>query len=401
MKKILLFFVILFLFQDVVFGAEITSKEQLNQQGITIGVSQGSVIENFIKREFPKASIAYFTDGGVLGYQAVAAGKIDAYIADWRQMELSIEGGFSGVHLLDDAMNETMKTAVGISQVSKIPDLEKKINEFLSELRENGTLDEMYQRWVVDGNEQMPEIELDDDPEYHLIVGTAGIVPPYSYYKGTELNGHDIELAYRFAAWLDADLEFKVIDFTGLIPAAMSGKIDCIISDLQVSDERQENFTFSAPVMEERVGIMVHGDAPQVPNEQKKVSADYMPYDGKRIGVVTGSTGAPAVEANLPNAKISYFDSVPDMLTALQAQKVDAIAATQSILNFVRMEGENITVTDEHLISNEIAALFPKNEKGQKLEAQYSEFVRKLWDDGTMNEIDAIWFGKDDSKKSV
>ena len=396
MKKIFLL-LILFLFPGVVSGVEITSKEQLNQPGITIGISQGSVTEEIVKRELPEASLAYFTDGGATGYNAVAIGKIDAYVADLRQMEMSIESGLQGVHLLDETMDEKLQTAIGISEVSQIPDLKGKINKFISELRENGTLDEMYQRWVVDGNEQMPEIELDDDPEYHLVVGTAGIVPPYAYYKGSELYGHDIELAYRFAAWLDADLEFKVIDFTGLIPAAMSGKIDCIFSDLQVSKERQENFTFSDAVMEEQLGIMVRGDAPQVP----KVSADYKPYDGKRIGVVTGSTGGPAVEANLPNAKISYFDSVPDMLTALQAQKVDAIAATQSILNFVRMEGENITLTDDFLLPVEIAALFPKNEKGQKLNAQYSEFVRKLWDDGTIDEIDSIWFGEDESKKTI
>ena len=382
-------------------AADITSKEQLNQPGITIGVSQGSVIEYFIKREFPNASIAYYTDGGVLGYQAVAAGKIDAYIADLRQMEMSIEGGFSGVHLLSETMNETLKIAVGISQVSKIPNLEEKINEFLSELREDGTLNEMFQRWVIDENEQMPEIELDEDPEYHLVVGTAGIVPPYSYYKDTKLNGHDIELAYRFAEWLDADLEFKVIDFTGLIPAAMSGKIDCIMSDLQASEERQENFTFSTPVMEERVGIMVRGDAQLVPKVQDKEEPDYVRYDGKRIGVVTGSTGGPAVEEKLPNAKITYFESVPDMLTALKAQKADAIAATESILKFARMEGENINLTKDHIISTEIAALFPKTEKGQKLEAQYSEFVKKLWNDGTINEINSIWFGEDDSKKTV
>ena len=136
--------------------------------------------------------------------------------------------------------------------------------------------------------------------------------------------------------------------------------------------------------------------------EEKQINDPvYAQYDGKRIGVVTGSTGGPAVEEKLPNAKISYFDSVPDLLTALRSQKVDAIAATESILKFAQMEGENISVTDDHFISTEIAALFPKTEKGQKLEAQYSEFVKKLWDDGTIDEINSIWFGEDESKKTV
>ena len=400
MKKLLLF-LLLFLFPGIVCAADITSKEQLNQRGITIGVSQGSVIENFIKREFPNASIAYYTDGGVLGYQAVAAGKIDAYVADLRQMEMSLEGGFSGAHLLDETMNETLKTAIGISEVSKIPDLEKRINEFLSELRDNGTLNEMFQRWVIDGNEQMPEIELDEDPEYHLVVGTAGMVPPYSYYKDTKLNGHDIELAYRLADWLDADVEFKVIDFTGLVPAAKSGKIDCIISDLQVSEERQENFTFSTPVMEERVGIMVRGDAPKVPELNMGSTADFSVLDGKTIGVITGFFGDQEVKKALPNAKIFYFVNKADMLSALKAGKIDALLWDDAIFRYLRMEGEPLAAFSDPLMPINNAALFPKSEKGLALEAQYSEFVKKLWDDGTIDTINAVWFGSDESQKTV
>ena len=62
------------------------------------------------------------------------------------------------------------------------------------------TLDDMFKRWVVDGSETLPDIPLPENPELHLTVGTSGIVPPYSYYVGKELNGYDIELACRFAA---------------------------------------------------------------------------------------------------------------------------------------------------------------------------------------------------------
>ncbi|MBR3741261.1 MAG: hypothetical protein IKN04_12540 [Clostridia bacterium] len=70
--------------------------------------------------------------------------RIFAY--DRRQMELSIENGQTGVHLLEETLNETMKVAVGISPVSKIPDLTGKINRFIAELRADGTLDDMLPR---------------------------------------------------------------------------------------------------------------------------------------------------------------------------------------------------------------------------------------------------------------
>ena len=64
----------------------------------------------------------------------------------------------------------------------------------------------------MDDDATMPAIDMPTDPQYHLTVGTSGIVPPFSYYVGETLNGFDIEMAYRFAAWLNADLEFKVYD---------------------------------------------------------------------------------------------------------------------------------------------------------------------------------------------
>ena len=242
---------------------EITSKDQLNRRGIRIGYSQGSIIDNLIKKELPHASVIPYTDL-FLGYQAVADGKLDAFVYDRRQMEISSDNGQQGVRLLDETLEEGLKIAVGISAVSEIPDLEDKVNGFIEDIREDGTLDEMYKRWVMDENEQLPEILLAEDPEYHLTVGTTGTVPPYSYYKDNALNGFDIELAYRFAAWLGADPEFDVYDYGSIIPAAAAGKIDCIMANLQVNDARRENMIFSDVLFEEREGIMVQDSSAAV-----------------------------------------------------------------------------------------------------------------------------------------
>lgn len=236
----------------------ITTKDDLNHEWMRIGVGEGSTAEQIVEKELPKAKRMYMNH--VDGYQSVAQGKIDAYIYERDQMELAIEGGRSGVRLLDENMDETIHVAVGISPGSHIEDLEGKMNTFINELKAEGTLDDMHRRWVTHGDETFPDIRLPDDPQYHITVGTTGIVPPYSYYKDSKLTGYDIELAYRFAEWLGADLEFKVYDYGGVVAAAATGDVDCVMAELNVTPERAESLVFSVDLFDEPVGIMVRDD---------------------------------------------------------------------------------------------------------------------------------------------
>ena len=96
------------------------SKADLNQSERRIGISQGSAAEAAVASEFPEAAIVYYTDN-LLGYTAVAQGKLDAFVFDQVQMQLTIDNGLTGVHLLPEVMDETVKIAVGYSDVSAIP----------------------------------------------------------------------------------------------------------------------------------------------------------------------------------------------------------------------------------------------------------------------------------------
>ena len=103
----------------------------------------------------------------------------------------------------------------------------------------------------------MPDIPPAENPSFTLRVGTTGSVMPYSYYVGTELAGYDIELAHRFAAWLGAKPEFAVFDFGGIVPEAEAGRIDCIMSNLFYSEERNEGIPFSDVLFEVEITAMV------------------------------------------------------------------------------------------------------------------------------------------------
>ncbi len=233
----------------------------LNAPDIKLGLPLVSAADIAVAEQLPLAQVVHYKDV-LLGYMDVASGRIDAFIYDEVQMKLSLEHGVQGVRMLENEyMDRKLKVCMGISPVSHIPDLEKQANTFLAELHENGTIDDMLRRWVWDAERTMSEIELPSDPTYHLVVGTSGIAMPFSYYEGEALTGMDIEMAYRFASWLGADLEFQIYDYDAIVPAALSGKVDIILANLQYTDERVESgLIFSEEIYEGRNAILVRDD---------------------------------------------------------------------------------------------------------------------------------------------
>ena len=240
--------------------AAITRLEQLGEPGRKIGVGIGTGEDVAVRAAFPDAQIE-LCNNEYMGYTALTDGKLDAFAYGKLQMELAIRNGLTGVTVLDGTIGEGNRVAVGLSPRSRIPDLKEKINAFIAEKQAAGTLDDMYNRWVVLNDETMPDIKLPANPDVHLRVGTTGLVPPYTYYVGPELCGYDIELARRFAAWLGADLEFMVYDYTGIIAAAQSGDVDCIMSELFVTPERAEAIPFSDTLFTLELGVMVRDTA--------------------------------------------------------------------------------------------------------------------------------------------
>ena len=62
---------------------------------------------------------------------------------------------------------------------------------------------------------------------------------PFSFVDGSqEIVGFDIELAKYIARHLGMQLEIVDMDFGGLIPALIAGKVDLIGACITITDER-------------------------------------------------------------------------------------------------------------------------------------------------------------------
>ncbi|MEG1947442.1 MAG: ABC transporter substrate-binding protein/permease [Lachnospiraceae bacterium] len=237
----------------------------MNDAVYTIGVGTGTTAVNAVETALPKAKTKY-CNSLPDAYLAVQQGKVDAIAFDQYLLDFAIANGLTGVKVLPDNVGVSDDVAIGISRKSGIPDLQQKINDCLAALEADGTLDDMFQRWVMNAADTMPDIPKAEYPTITLKVGTSGTMQPFSYYKGNELTGYDLELSARLALFLNANLEIKVYDYAGFASAAEAGSIDCILAYLNATPERREMMDFSTPLYQTHTALLVRdGDAAASP----------------------------------------------------------------------------------------------------------------------------------------
>ena len=233
-----------------------SSVEELKVPGKKIGVLTSTSAMFQVEKELPDAEIYQYSDA-FSAYNAVAKGMLDAFVYDRKQLELALENGVKGVVILDENLGEDAEVVIGLPKEPAVPDLKKRINEFLAEIKSSGVNDDALKRWTVDRNYEMPDIPKAENPSFTLRVGTTGIVEPYSFYKDNELTGYDIEMSKRLAAYLNADVEFKIYDYTSIVMALQSGDIDCVLANLHKTNERAEVIDFSDPMFVLQDAVLV------------------------------------------------------------------------------------------------------------------------------------------------
>lgn len=376
---------------------QITSLEQLNHKSYSVGADEGSAGMFDAEAYLPEAELLLYSSS-VTGYAAVQQGELDAYAYDRIMMEFAISNGLEGVRLLDGSLGEGMDIAVGISPKTQIPGLTEKVNQFLQELRQDGTLEDMYHRWVTTADSEMPDIPKAEDPVYHLKVGTTGVVQPFSYYEGTTLTGYDLEMIYRFAYWLNADVEISVYDYGGIIAAAESGDIDCIMANLNATPERREKLEFSEGYLRSQTAVMVKIEPGSGRSYQ---STEELSEPGTRLGILTGSVFDALTQEAFPEAELAYYNNIPDMAYSVTLDQLDAFMVDEPVARYMELEYPAVTHIPELLSQTDYAIAFPKTEEGRQLRDQINAFMAALEADGTLAQIDDIWFGADDSRKVI
>ena len=80
-------------------------------------------------------------------------------------------------------------------------------------------------------------------------VGVNAEFPPFEYMENDKMLGFDIDLMNYIAARIGYGVEFVNMSFDKLIPAVISGEVDCAISAITATDERESVVDFTRPYL--------------------------------------------------------------------------------------------------------------------------------------------------------
>jgi len=128
-------------------GGNITADNaatELNKEGVRIAVQSGTTGETYVEEHFPKAEAVPYTNSTDC-FAYLQSGKVDAACTNLAVVNKMIQGTYSDAEIvITEATGEDY--AIVISKDN--PALTAAINQALTELKADGTLDELLQKWL-------------------------------------------------------------------------------------------------------------------------------------------------------------------------------------------------------------------------------------------------------------
>lgn len=224
-------------------ASDITSVDDL--EGKIIGVQIGTTGDIYVsdyEGDEAGTKIERYNKGND-AISSLKNGKIDCVVIDGEPAKAFVERN-SDLTILDEPFTEE-EYAICISKENT--ELKEKINQALTSLEEDGTLDRIIDNYInEDGEGHVYESPADLTYENGtLVMATNAAFPPYEYYDENEIVGIDVDMATAVADQLNMKLEIENMEFDAIINAVQGGKADIGVAGMTVTEERLKNIDFT------------------------------------------------------------------------------------------------------------------------------------------------------------
>ena len=156
-----------------------------------------------------------------------------------------------------------------------------------------------------------------------LKVGMSTFEPWAMKDKSGGLIGFEIDVAERLAEDMGVEIEFVPTQWSGIIPALLTGKFDVIIGGMGIRPDRNLKVNFSIPY--DNSGMAIVASKAQAPGY---TSLEEFNRSDVVIAARLGTTAAEAAKKYMPNATLRLFDSEPLAFQELQNGNADAMVSS-------------------------------------------------------------------------
>lgn len=221
-----------------------------------------------------------------------------------------------------------------------------------------------------------------------FILGLDATFAPLGFVdENNDIVGFDIDIARLVTEELGVELVLQPIDWDAKILELNSGAIDAIWNGFTITEERQEQVSFSLPYLNNRQVILTNDSSIDSLSD----------LAGKSIGVQLQSSGQTALEASTIFPIISEevkFDTFDLAIADLQSGRIQALVIDETMGRYTNAKlGNPFDVLTEDLGDEEYGIGFRLNDI--ELTNRVNEILQQIKQDGSAAEISVKWFGSD------
>ncbi|MFJ4141908.1 cystine ABC transporter substrate-binding protein [Pseudomonas sp. NPDC089734] len=221
-----------------------------------------------------------------------------------------------------------------------------------------------------------------------LSVGLEGTYPPFSFVdENGKLTGFEVELSEALAKELGVKAKVQPTKWDGILAALESKRLDVVINQVTISEERKKKYDFSQPYTISGLQALT-----QKKNENTIKTAQDL--TGKKVGVGLGTNYEQWVKANVPGAIVKTYDDDPTKFQDLRVGRIDAILVDRlAALEMVNKTKNALAAAGAPFSRQESGIALRKGEP-ELLDA-LNKALDKLRADGTLARLSQKYFSAD------
>lgn len=189
-----------------------------------------------------------------------------------------------------------------------------------------------------------------------ITIGVFSDKNPFGYVDNDgKFQGYDVYFADRIAKDLGVELKLVPVEAASRVEFLETAKVDIILANFTVTDERKEKVDFALPYMKVALGVVS-------PDSARITDAEQL--NGKTLIVVKGTTAESYFTENYPDVKLQKYDEYNEAYSALQDGRGDAFSTDNTEVLAWSMNNPGFTVGVESLGSTD--AIAPAVTKGNE-----------------------------------
>lgn len=174
-----------------------------------------------------------------------------------------------------------------------------------------------------------------------IIIGVFSDKRPFGFVdENGDYKGYDVTYAERIAKDLGVDVEFVSLEAASRVEYLQSGKVDIVLANFTVTDERKEVVDFALPYMKVALGVV---------SPDNKLITKPEELNGKTLIVSKGTTAEVYFAANYPDVKLLKFDQYTEAFNALLDGRGDALSTDNTEVLAWALSNKGFTVGIESL----------------------------------------------------